>query len=853
MVGRDADLAALDAELARSRLVTVQGPPGVGKTRLALELAHRRFAANQPVAVCDVTECASAADILVRVANALHVDTTMVAERLATRPTVLIIDNVEHVAADVAACVEAWLASARELRVIVTTRIRLRVEGEVVFDLAPLAPAAAAELFVERASAMRRGGSSDDAAIGELVRLLEGMPLAIELTAARSRLYEPSQLVARLTTSTEILHGSLAAALQLSFDLLAPAERRALAQASVFRGGFTVEAAEAVIDLGGESVVDALEALVDHSLVWTQRESANRRLGLYLVVRELAAREMDASERAATEARHDAYYLRFGTECAAESRMIGPGGFAAIKQIATETENLTAVYRRALAGSGPRPTRCGAALESAYALHPVYLVRGPIDHSIAILERGLADAPADHPLRLTALERLGNALRDTRLGDANTAYDELEARARAAGSLWFVGRAFTGRGIVKLIQRDEAGEVDLQAALAIQREHADRFGEAITLASLGHLAMHRNDLAVAREHFARALALSIEIGDARNAAINEGNLGRVEQECGRLEVAREAFERAREVVRAVDDRRFEAWTMANLASVLQEQGSLSEARAMYRATLERHEEVGNRRSQGAVLAQLARIEHWEGRLESAHELYRRALAALEAAGWTTRHALTTSSLGAVLADLDLRDSAKLAFERAERALRDDAPGLAALEVARGHLDLVAGDATTARRRAVDSLANIDRWNVRFARIGLERALARAGITLDAERADDTSSLVIGPSARWFRTPGGVKVDLARRRPLRLILAALGTARRERPGRALTVDALLAGGWPGEIVLPEAGASRVYVAVCTLRRMGLRDFLQRTDDGYLIDPAVAVVEADPQSDHFATQR
>jgi tetratricopeptide (TPR) repeat protein len=294
-------------------------------------------------------------------------------------------------------------------------------------------------------------------------------------------------------------------------------------------------------------------------------------------------------------------------------------------------------------------------------------------------------------------------------------------------------------------------------------------------------------------------------------------------------------------MRSVDDRRFEAWTMLNLACVLQEQGALEEARTLYRETLSRCEEVGNRRSQGAVLAQLARIEHWNGALDRAHELYRRALAVLAAAGWTTRHAITTSSLGGVLADLGLRDDARLAFERAESALHGDHAGQAALEVSRGHLDLALGDVAAARRRVVEALGNIDRWNVRFSRIGLERALARAGASHDVE-PDPTRSLVIGPDARWFRAPGGAKVDLARRRQLRLILAALGNARRDRPGHALTVGALLAGGWPGEQVLPEAGASRVYVAISTLRRMGLRDLLQRVDDGYRIDPDAPFVEA-----------
>src|SRR5262249_47423946 len=128
----------------------------------------------------------------------------------------------------------------------------------------------------------------------------------------------------------------------------------------------------------------------------------------------------------------------------------------------------------------------------------------------------------------------------------------------------------------------------------------------------------------------------------------------------------------------------------------------------------------------------------------------------------------------------------------------------------------------------------------FARIGLDRALGRAAPTPAPDDAALDGALMIGPGARWFRAPGGARVDLGRRRQLRLILAVLGAARRDQPGHALSVEALLCGGWPGEVVLPEAGASRVYVAISTLRRMGLRDLLQRVDAGYRIDPDASVV-------------
>jgi predicted ATPase len=842
MFGRDADLEGVESELARSRLVTVQGPPGVGKTRLATELVHRLQMRKVSVAFCDVTESVSARDILVGVATALGVSTTEVAAQLAARPLVLVIDNAEHVAADVASFVDVWLGSAPELRVVVTTRIRLRAAGEVVFDLAPLDDEAAVGLFVERARAVRRElGGGDEAAIRDLVRKLDGLPLAIELAAARARLFEPSQLLAKLDRSAELLEGgpsrtkSLAAALELSYGLLSEVEQRALAQASVFRGGFTIDAAEAVIDLDGAPVVDALEALVDHSLLWTRRVGTRRRLGLYLVVREFAAAHLDAASTRAAHERHARHFLRAGSGWLAD--VVGANGPAAIASIAADSDNLLAVHRRALA----EPDRAADALDAAVILDPLLVSRGPIDHDLAILDQALAAAPHAHPRRLAALESRANAMRYVRLDEALAAYADLERAAGAAGSRYMLGRGIGGKGVVKLLLRDTSGEVELDAALAIQREVGDKLGESISEASLGHLALYRTDLAVAREHFSRALALTVELRDPRNEAFQQGNLGLIEQECGRLLVARSAFERAIDVFRSVGDRRSEAWALANLGCVAQEQGYIDEARAIFRDTMALHLDVGSRRQTGIVLSHLGRIEHWEGALDTAQELYQRALVALDAAKSTAHHSLVTAMLASVLADLGVRDAARLAFDRAEHALRaaSNHVGLAAVEVLRGHLDLADGNSAAARRRLVEGLANIDRLSVRFARIGLERALARVEPVAEPDRAE--VKLVIGAQARWFQIANGARVDLGRRRQLCVILAALVAAHHERPGAALSIEALLATAWPSETVLADAGASRVYVAISTLRRMGLRDLLQRIEDGYRIAPTATVIE------------
>src|SRR5262245_61834618 len=201
LYGRDDDLAALVAEIERSRLVAVQGPPGVGKTRLVGELVRRRDGAI----ACELAECERPDDITPRVAAAVGCASGEVPGRLAARPCVLVLDNAEQVAAGVAERAAGWLAAAPALRIVVTSRTRLHADGEVTFDLAPLDEAAAVALFLDRARAARRDPPEPGSAIAELVRRLDGLPLAIELAAARSRLFEPAQLLAELDAGLDLL------------------------------------------------------------------------------------------------------------------------------------------------------------------------------------------------------------------------------------------------------------------------------------------------------------------------------------------------------------------------------------------------------------------------------------------------------------------------------------------------------------------------------------------------------------------------------------------------------------------------------------------------------------------------
>lgn len=298
-VGRLTDLEELGNLVARERLVTVLGPPGVGKTRLVCELLERRRVAALEVVFVDLAEASTAEAMRVAVARALEVplgatsdagDGELYRALAARESCLLVLDDFEKLIAE-APLVGRWLAAAPELRVIVTSRERLRVAGEAVFDLAPLSVeggasspvSEAALLFIARAQASRRDfAPADDELkeVTELVRRLDGLPLAIELCAARVRVLSPRELAARLDSDPgagpeRLLAGppagrrGLREAVEASIALLDETERSLLAVCTVFRGGFSAEAIEEVLGDAPDAPwpLDVLHALVDKSLV----------------------------------------------------------------------------------------------------------------------------------------------------------------------------------------------------------------------------------------------------------------------------------------------------------------------------------------------------------------------------------------------------------------------------------------------------------------------------------------------------------------------------------------------------------------------------------------------------------
>ncbi|XXX74628.1 tetratricopeptide repeat protein [Sorangium sp. So ce134] len=872
-LGRERELAAI-AELFRrgERLVTVWGPAGMGKTRLALELASRWAEAREGEAVwlCELTACRDLRAVCGAVARAIGAqvaaarrEATLVeriGRALATEgPALLALDNLEHVLEQAAPALDAWVRAAPEVRFLATSRERTRLPGEISYELGPLdLPAegsaersAAVALFLDRAAAHRGGAPAGDerlADVAALVRRLEGIPLAIELAAAREGVLGVRGLLARLGSRLDLLAGAargrearqatMRSAIEWSWDLLDDRERRALACCSVFRGPFTLAAAAAVLAEPDAAAIDRIEALRDKSLLRAAPPGSDgaTRFALYEGVRELAAEKLaERGEREAAAERHAAFYLAAGEAAAADFER--RGALDALNRIAGDLEELLAVADGALAAAAPRggaeeaaavaAARAAAerALRALSAIEPVLSTRGPFGAQLELLDRALAAAEAlaaDPRVVARALAARGRARRLR--GQADAALEDLErARAQAAalGEEALLSGILADLGVLHHGRREMArARGHYEQALALHRALGDRRAEGRALGNLGALHHDERRQGQAAAYYERAIAIAAEIGDGRMEGIFSTNAGLLEQERGAPAQARRRYERAAAILGEVGDLRLLAITLGNLGALHHEEGRLADARACHGRAVALLREVGDRRSEAIALCRL----------------------------------------GAALASVGEVEEARRALDPAERLLAQlgDAPDVELARVASGFVDLALAQAARRAGQGDEAAAHAEAARRRIARARegspssasrsddvrlllriLERSLAALGDPPEA-RAEGERELLLTEGARFVRPPGSSGWhDLRERHAARRLLLALAEQQRCAPGRGLSLAALKEAGWPGERILPEAAANRIYVAMNQLRKLGMKPWLRRDAEGYSLDPALPV--------------
>ena len=627
-------------ELARrfdagARLVSVLGMGGSGKTRLATRFAWT-WLGDFPGGVwfCDLSQARSLEGVEHAVADALEVplgrDNPIVqlGNVIAGRGACLVIlDNFEQVSRHADETLGRWLQRCRDARFLVTSREVLGLPGEEALALPPLPPSEAEVLFVRRAESARADclrSAADQAAIAPVVKLLDGLPLAIELAAARVRAFSPAMLLARMSERFKLLasaggrhdrQATLRATFDWSWDLLQPPERAALAQLSAFEGGFTLEAAEAVLDLSMFEATawttDMLQSLVDKSFV---RQRGNGRFDMLVSMQEYAAEHLRTPGHfagsgpealAAAQTRHAAYFAALG-----EQRALADG--------CADLVNLVVACRRA-AAAGLAEAATGA-LEGAWA---ALMMRGPFraGAELASLVLAMPELPAQLMARVervagTALQAAGSILEArSHLAAALNIVRTIGDKHAEAGLLNELGDLLTNEGQVEL------GQAHHQDALRLARALNDASLKCAALNGLGTSSNVRGRTDEAVEHWETALALAREAGNRRWEGGILGNLGQVRAMQGRLHDARAHLEAGLVAARELGDRRWEGNALCNVGLLHQVLGNLPEAGEHLEAALVLAREMGHARLECVALCNLGIVHESLGRLDAARLHY----------------------------------------------------------------------------------------------------------------------------------------------------------------------------------------------------------------------------------------
>jgi predicted ATPase/DNA-binding SARP family transcriptional activator len=713
--GRERERELLEKLLgsAETRLVTLMGPGGSGKTRLALEAARQLVqgwrGAIWFVPLAGVTEPR-------RLPEAIHEALQLapsageepldrVVAALSDRPALLLLDSLEHLLPEGATPVRRLLERTPSLTCLVTSRRRLDLAGERVLFVSPLPVPADEEmrrwggeevkphagddhpltpssshllmevpsmaLFVDRVQATRPDFVLTEAnagAVASLCRRLEGLPLALELAAARAGVLSPEQILSQLERGLGVLtsrqadaaerHRSLSAAVEWSVRLLDASLQKFFAELSVFQGSWSLEAAEAVSR--EELALDYLEQLRECSLVLAEETPARSPIGnqpttilemrfrLLETLREYGRERLGEEARRELECRHAGYFLELAER--AERELAGPEQRQSLERLEIEHDNLRAAFdlfvARDDAAAGARLGRALArfwhargfltearqrfaqllslpgmqALPDARAnalncAGGMALSQGDLEAARAFLEQGLAiwREMGDRRGIATVLNNLGNLLR--RLGDheaARAMYEESLALHRELGDRPRIAFLSSHLGIVATGQKEYGvAQALLSESLVLHREMKDKTGIALSLHNLGIVMHQQGDLGAARALHEESLALRRELGDRHSIALMLIGLGDVARCQGDDDAARAALEESVSLCRELGDRGSLGHSLADLGVVVWRQGDPATARTLLEESLALYREMGDQQKITRVLDSLAEVARSE--------------------------------------------------------------------------------------------------------------------------------------------------------------------------------------------------------------------------------------------------
>ncbi len=667
-VGRERETALLCETLLRPevRLVTLLGPGGVGKTRLALQSAADLIDALPdgaffvPLAAIrepDLVVPAIAESLVVRETGGQPLQQTL-RDRLRNAKALLLLDNFEQVI-EAAPVVADLLRECPQLKIVVTSRSVLHISGEHEVVVAPMglppapdgdrvsAEAAlgsdAVRLFEMRARAVKSDFAiTDEAAsvVVEICRRLDGLPLAIELAAARVRMMTPQAMLPRLESRLKLLAGgardrperqqTLRGAIEWSYDLLPEEQQILLTRMSVFAGGGSFEATELVcgggpaddLDLGIEGtdlsevdVFDGIGALVEHSLLRQDEIDGDARYVMLETVREFGLEHLSADgEDAELRRRHTGFFLNLAEQAGRE--LTGANQSQWLRNLDTNHDNMRSALTWSLDAGLPE-----TALRLGRSLTSYWQIRGHLTEGRTWLERALAlDGDVDRSLNARVLNNLGTLANE--LGDYSGARSAYES------------------------------------SLENLRELGDQRGMALVLVNLGQLASSQGDFPRARSLLSESLAIRKDLGDRRGIANVLHNLGEISHYEGDLSEAHRLHHEALGIRRGLRDVSGAAYSASALAHVLHHQGEHQAAVELLHHGVSDFREVGDRLGLALALGRLADVAREEGRHDEAARHFAESLKLLR-------------EIGAQLSVERLEGVAALARDRdhAERATR----------------------------------------------------------------------------------------------------------------------------------------------------------------------------------------
>ena len=645
-VGREKEIAAAKELLLRPdvRLVTVTGPGGIGKTRLALQVASglverfpggTHFVPLSPVGDPGLIASVILQTLGIREAGG-HSPLEILKKNLqdsSRPPMLLVLDNFEHLM-KAAPTVAELLADGPKLKLLVTSRAALHVYGEHEFPVPPLrlpdsrstpslevlSQCPAVALFVQRAIAAKPDfelNPGNASAVAEICARLDGLPLAIELAAARVKVLSPSSLLTRLASRLQLLTGgsrdlpqrqqTLRAAIDWGYDLLSAAEQKLFRRLSVFVGGCNLESVEAVCDTRGDldlDLLDGMASMVDKSLMQqVEQGKGESRFVMLETLREYALEKLEVSgEAALTKRAHAAYFLVLAEDNATESSEAEGAGW--LEQLGLEHDNFRAGLEWLTeTGNAEWGLRLGTALFRFWEVRE-YLAEGRdrLDRLLKLPEVG-----ANTKLRMRALFAAGVLAGEQ--GDYASAaalINESQDIAQVLGDKTGVAVSLNALAV---LARDR-GDVDVahtlfEASLGLWRELGDQKAVARALSNLANVLKLQGQYGPARALYAECLSIFRGLGDRMGVAWSLNYQGDVAHDQGDSDAARALYEQGLAIFREVDDRWGIAGTLADLGSLAREKGDYSTARSMYRESINFFQELNHRRGIARLLENFA--------------------------------------------------------------------------------------------------------------------------------------------------------------------------------------------------------------------------------------------------------